>query len=180
MSGDHTLSNTLHDLVPEPDRRVGADQVLVRAARRRRTRLVALSLASAAVVTTGAGLLLGDRGQEAPRGSAGLAGPEAVAACSERIAWGTVQDVAQAGTHLRVTVRVDSWVRPTDGPATAEFTVDDPAREVGAPVWRAGERYLIVESHNAPTQQLRGAEADALVGSVPGAGAKTTAGCGRG
>ena len=118
-----------------------------------------LSMASAKPVLIGAAVLVATACSTAEPGTGpgagGFASDAGVLACADVIAWSTVAASQPVTDGLEVTVEVEEWVYPSTGNDSVTFVADDPAEEVGAPVWEAsGARLLIVLSENAPPSPM--------------------------
>lgn len=73
--------------------------------------------------------------------------PESVVACSEAMVVGDVVSVAASGQdRVLVEMKIDEWVKPSSGAATARFDLVDPTANGGDGVndpFKAGERIFL-------------------------------------
>jgi hypothetical protein len=98
-----------------------------------------------------------------------LSSLEGVAACADHLFRGTVLGTAASSDGLHVTFRVDDWISPSSGGSRTTLVAVDPAHQVGAPRWAAGQRVLVVDGRDAPLDRLTGQDAQALVAAAAGA-----------
>lgn len=105
-------------------------------------------------------------------GSAGFGSYAGVLGCAELVAWGTVTGSEPVTEGLEVAFDVSEWVHPEAGGAAVTFVADDPAREVAAPTWGAGEgTVLVIVSDTGPTARLGADEGARAVAQWREAGA---------
>ena len=87
-----------------------------------------------------------------------------VLGCAETVVWGNIEARDQVDERLEVTFNVEEWVHPRTGAEQIVVIADDPAVEVGAPVWDPSEqRVLVVVSDQAPAARYAAAEGERAV-----------------
>jgi hypothetical protein len=73
--------------------------------------------------------------------------PESVVACSEAMVVGDVVTVTATGQdRVLVEMKIDEWIKPSTGDATARFNLVDPTANGGEgvnPPFRVGERIFL-------------------------------------
>jgi hypothetical protein len=84
---------------------------------------------------------------------------------------GTVRGSEPVNEGLEVGFEVEKWVYPSTGTGSVTVLADDPAREVGAPVWpESEEELLVVVSGTGPTERLDASQGEQAVQQWQNAG----------
>lgn len=83
-------------------------------------------------------------------------------ACADAVFWGTPTTSADAGSARKVTLDINQWLKPENGPnqLTLNAAGDD------APEWPVSKRILVVDPNDSEAYYVEGTAADEIANAT--------------